>query len=122
MARFIINTLSNYYSGAISYVYIYELPWILNQIWRLVRSWLDEDAKSIVRFVTIENIFEYIEASNLPDYMGGYCRKDYRFVPKGVPSLEEMTINNGGTKKFGIKSDKDLKKLTEHFQKLIKLQ
>lgn len=115
MARFIINTLSNYYSGAISYVCIYELPWIFNQIWKLVRSWLDEDARRIVRFATAKDIHQLIEPAHLPDYMGGNGTKCYRFVPKGVPSLEEVAAEKG------IRGQREVARLTEHFAKLLQL-
>ena len=103
-------------TGAIGYVCIYELPWIFNQIWRVVRSWLDDEAKKIVKFATISNINEIVDRNNLPDYMGGTCEKNYRHVPKGAPTLEELVISNDI-----FSNRKDIVKMNEHFQKLIKL-
>ena len=79
----------------------------------MIRGWLDEDAKSIVKFHTKEDIHELIPVENLPDYMGGQGRKDFRFVPKGVLTVEEMASD------LGINSSKDIAKLNQHFQKLI---
>lgn len=92
---------------------IYELPWIFNQIWKLVRSWLDEDAKKIVKFAQISNIGEIIDEHHLPDYMGGRGSKNYRHVPKGVPCVEELA------ELIGITNRKEVIKISEHFQKLI---
>lgn len=66
----------------------------------------------------MSNIKEYFDPANLPDYMGGECIENYRFVPKGVFTLDEMV----SFQRLSIKNDKDLKRLNEHFQKLIKLE
>ena len=89
------------------------MPWIFNQIWKLVRSWLDEDARKIVKFATLDTITELIDRDHLPDYMNGNGVKNYRHVPKGVPSMEELT------ERIGITNRKDVVKLCEYFQKLI---
>ena len=81
----------------------------------MVRSWLDDDAKKIVKFATIKDISDIVEAENLPDYMGGNSHKNYRHVPKGVPGIEEVA------ELIGIKNRKDVIKLNEHFQKLIQM-
>ena len=108
-----ISTLSSYYAGAVSFVCIYELPWIFNQLWKLVRTWIDSDAKKIIKFSSQKDIQQYIPATNLPDYMGGCGLKDYRFVPKeACYTVEDMAI------RFGY-SHSDVKKIVEHFKKVI---
>ncbi|XP_054157559.1 motile sperm domain-containing protein 2-like [Oppia nitens] len=114
-ARFIISTLSNYYAGAVVYVCVYELPWIFNQIWKLVRSWLDSEAKKLVRFATKKDISKLIAEENLPDYMGGTGTKDYRHVPKGALTIEEMARQTGVQGFCGT----DIDKVVNHFTKLI---
>jgi len=113
-ARFIVSTLSNYFAGSLSYVCVYELPWIFNQIWKLVRSWLDSDAKKLVRLATKKDIHRIIDTENLPDYMGGIGSKNYRQAPKGVPNVEELA------NQLGISCETDVKKIVSHFQQIIK--
>lgn len=79
----------------------------------MIRSWLDEDAKKIVKFATKTNINLLIDVENLPDYMGGNGTKDYHHVPKGVVTIDEMADS------IGINNKRDIVKLSEHFQKLI---
>lgn len=112
-ARFIISTLSSYYAGALTYVCVYELPWIFNQVWKIVRTWLDSDAKKLVRFATKKDINKLIATENLPDYMGGSGLKDHKLVPKGAPNVEEVA------NQFGFKCENDIKKVVAHFQRLI---
>jgi hypothetical protein len=112
-ARHIVSTLSNYFAGAIVYVCVYELPWIFNQIWKLVRSWLDSESKKLVRFATKKDINKLIDTENLPDYMGGTADKNYRHVPKGTVSVEEMA------KQFGIICENEISKLNTYFHNMI---
>ncbi|KPM05218.1 Dopamine beta-hydroxylase [Sarcoptes scabiei] len=118
LAKFIITTLTKYYSGAISYVYVYELPWILNQIWRLIRSWLSEDARSLIRFINKSSIQEFIDPNHLPDYMGGMSSKEYRSIPKDTISLQEMIAKQ----KLIIANQNDRLLLLRHFEKLIEIK
>lgn len=99
--------------GALVYVCVYELPWIFNQIWKLIRSWLDSEAKKLVRFATKKDINKLIATENLPDYMGGTATKDYRHVPKGTLNIEEMA------KQFDFYCENDIKKIVTHFNRLI---
>ncbi|CAG2109797.1 unnamed protein product [Medioppia subpectinata] len=113
-ARFIISTLSNYYSGALVYVCVYELPWIFNQIWKLVRSWLDSEAKKLVRFATKKDVQRLIAADHLPEYMGGSATKDYRLVPKGALPIEDMAKQYDNHY-----CENDIHKLITYFQRMI---
>lgn len=100
--------------GCISYVLIYELPWLFNQIWRLVSSWLDEEARRLVKFANKDTITDLIDVSHLPDYMGGLNAKNYRRTPKEAIPFEDMASQ------FDLKG-KDVKKIAEHFEKLSKI-
>lgn len=129
MARYIINVLNNYYSGTvffsllaelvfivallgvISNVCLYELPWIFNTVWGLVKSWLDDDSKRIVRFLSAKDITDVIDPGHLPEYMGGKGTKDFRVIPKNVLSFKNHPNH------FGI-AIKDVKKITDHYKKL----
>ena len=95
------------------YVCVYELPWIFNQIWKLIRTWLDAEAKKVVRFATKKDIHKLIAPENLPDYMGGTATKDYRHVPKGTIAVEEMA------KQFGIHCEIEIAKLSAFYAKYI---
>ncbi len=91
---------------------VYELPWIFNQIWKLVRTWLDSEAKKIVRFATKKDINKLIEIENLPDYMGGSGLKDYKLAPKGAPNAEEVA------NLLGFQCENNIEKIIAHFQRI----
>lgn len=90
----------------------------MNQIWRLIRSWLSEDARSLIRFINKSSIQEFIDPNHLPDYMGGMSSKEYRSIPKDTISLQEMIAKQ----KLIIANQNDRLLLLRHFEKLIEIK
>lgn len=80
MLFFIITTLVNYFPKGLSYMLVHELPWILKSFWVIAKQWLAEDHKDLVKFSDAQTIYEYFQEENLPDFVGGTCKRDYRAV------------------------------------------
>lgn len=90
-SRYIINVLQNYFPKGFKYVLIYEMPWIMVAFWKITRTWLSEEIKQLIKFAKKEEIFNFIDAENLPNYIkGGLCLKSICNVPEGVKSAEEL--------------------------------
>lgn len=86
---FVITTLVNYFPKGLSYMLIHELPWILRSFWHIAKQWLSEDHKDLVKFSDSQTVYEYFQEDNLPDFMGGTCKRDYRKVPEKTISLKD---------------------------------
>lgn len=80
MLFFIITTLVNYFPKGLSYMLVHELPWFLRSFWAIAKQWLAEDHKDLVKFSDAQTIYEFFEEQNLPDFVGGTCKRDYRAV------------------------------------------
>ena len=89
MLFFIISTLKNYFPKGFSYLLVHELPWILKPFWHIAKAWVSEEHRQLVKFSDSQTIFEYVAGENLPDFMGGTCRRDYRAVPENCTTLEQ---------------------------------
>ena len=89
MLFFIITTLVNYFPKGLSYMLVHELPWVLRSFWHVARQWLSEDHKDLVKFSDSQTIYEYFEEKNLPDFMGGTCKRSYREVPETSITLSQ---------------------------------
>lgn len=81
MLFFIITTLVNYFPKGLSYMLVHEFPWFLRSFWHVAKQWLSEDHKDLVKFSDSHTIYEYFEENNLPDFVGGTCKVDYRALP-----------------------------------------
>ncbi len=74
MVKFLVNCLKFYYPQMLAYLLVYDIPFILNAAWRLVKSWLDPVAQKMIVFVGKTTIQQYIDVDNLPKAMGGNVR------------------------------------------------
>jgi hypothetical protein len=95
MLWFLISSMNKYYPKGLSYILVYELPWILNAVWKIAKGWIPEEQRKLIKFANKTEIDNYVDTENLPDFLGGTCDKDYRVVPKGCPSAEELATRRG---------------------------
>lgn len=86
---FVITTLVNYFPKGLSYMLVHELPWILRSCWLIAKQWLSDDHKDLVKFSDSQTIYEYFIEENLPDFMGGACKRDYHAVPDSSLTLAQ---------------------------------
>ncbi|XP_023242969.1 motile sperm domain-containing protein 2-like [Centruroides sculpturatus] len=87
MIKFLINTFTSYYPLCLSHVLVYELPWLLNAAWRLIRSWLPAEAAELIKLVDRETVSEYVDRLVLPADFGG-LNKDSVPSPPTLPDKE----------------------------------
>lgn len=86
---FLASTLFNYFPKGLSYLLVHNLPWILKPFWHIAKAWVPQEYKQLVQFSSPQTIYEYIDKENLPDFMGGTCKRDYRALPDNCTTLEQ---------------------------------
>lgn len=96
MLFYLISTLLNYFPKLVSYFLVHELPWILKPFWHIARAWVPDNFAKLVKFSNSTTIFEYVDRENLPDFMGGTCKRSYQEAPENCTSIYESC------KLFGI--------------------
>uniref|UniRef100_UPI00358E06CD motile sperm domain-containing protein 2 isoform X1 n=1 Tax=Myxine glutinosa TaxID=7769 RepID=UPI00358E06CD len=79
--RFIINCFKIYYPELLSKLIVYEMPWIMNAAWKIVKGWLGPGAVSMLKFVGRQDISDYIDSQWLPLHMGGSDMFKYTYPP-----------------------------------------
>lgn len=89
MLLFLVSTLVNYFPKGLSYLLVHELPWILKPFWHIAKAWISDEHRQLIKFSNSRTIFEYIDKENLPDFMGGTCKRDYRAAPENCTTMEE---------------------------------
>jgi len=63
--KFLINTMMYHYPNFVSKIIVYNMPWILSTIWRLVKTFLPTQATDMIKFLDKSSIKEFIEPGNL---------------------------------------------------------
>lgn len=86
---FVITTLVNYFPKGLSYMLVHELPWVMRSVWHIAKQWLSEDHKDLVKFSNSQTIYEYFTEENLPDFVDGTCKRDYRATPENCITLPQ---------------------------------
>jgi hypothetical protein len=116
----LVYSFRNYCPKGLSYIIIYNLPWILNATAKMALSWLSSTNRRRLRFVSGEGIKDFIAPENLPDYMGGTCKIDYRAVPEGSrlaeETAEEYKLTREQSRKIREVYEKFLKEIDEDIQ------
>ncbi|XP_074714846.1 motile sperm domain-containing protein 2 isoform X3 [Strix uralensis] len=69
--RFIVNCFTDYYPNFLTKIVIFEMPWIMNAAFKIVKGWLGPDAISMLKFTNKNDVQEYISGEYLPPHMGG---------------------------------------------------
>lgn len=106
---FIVSTLKNYFPKGLSYFLVHEIPWILKPFWHIAKAWIPDEHKQLIKFSDSKTIYEFVARENLPDFMGGTCKRDYREVPKNCTRMEEAA------KLWGV-DHHTMRKVLEKFQ------
>uniref|UniRef100_A0A8D0EAW9 Motile sperm domain containing 2 n=1 Tax=Salvator merianae TaxID=96440 RepID=A0A8D0EAW9_SALMN len=93
--RYIIGCFKVYYPNYLTKIVIFELPWIMNAAFKLVKSWLGAEASNLLKLTNKNEIQEYISAEYLPPYMGGTDTFKYSYPPLIDDDFQTPLCENG---------------------------
>ncbi|CAG2162973.1 unnamed protein product [Oppiella nova] len=94
---FLITAGNSYFPVGLKYILVYELSWLLNAFRRIAMSLIPQTFLPLIKFADKSDITNYISLDNLPDFMGGTCKRNYRYIPKGCPTVADIAAKNGYT-------------------------
>uniref|UniRef100_A0A8B9GM16 Motile sperm domain containing 2 n=1 Tax=Astyanax mexicanus TaxID=7994 RepID=A0A8B9GM16_ASTMX len=93
--KYIISCFKVFYPKFLSKMIMYEMPWIMNAAWKIVKTWLGPEAISKLKFVSKSDVQTFIDAEHLPPHMGGTDQFKYSYPP--LPDDEfKSPINENG--------------------------
>lgn len=69
LLRFVVQALTNYFVDNCRYVLVFEMPWILSSIWKIVKSWLPQEQREAVKFANKKDMASYVSEDQVPEYM-----------------------------------------------------
>ncbi|KAK2850522.1 hypothetical protein Q7C36_009305 [Tachysurus vachellii] len=93
--KYVINCFKVYYPKSLSKMILYEMPWIMNAAWKIVRTWLGPEAISKLKFVSKSEVQTYIDAEHLPPHMGGTDQFKYSYPPLPDDDFLSPMCENG---------------------------
>lgn len=93
-----VQVLKNYTPACVKRILLVDLPPILRLGYNFIKSWIPENGRSILKFISRSQLNEYIDQANLPDYLGGTCSRPYQgkqMVPLDCPTAVEYGLACG---------------------------
>jgi len=80
--QFIIGVFKDYYPWMLNYILVFEMPWVLNAAWKVIKAWLPAAAVKKIKFLNKNTMNEYIDDDNRRECWGGNDMWEYTFEPE----------------------------------------
>ncbi|XP_050520494.1 motile sperm domain-containing protein 2-like [Daktulosphaira vitifoliae] len=116
--NYLINLLKLYYPAFLNYIIIFEMPWVLNAAFRIIKSWLPAKAVKKMKFLSKSSLTDYVPKDSILSIWGGDCDYEFTFEPeikkneeskKKVHFAETMEVNGSGDNRNIISMPKESK-------------
>ncbi|SPP77512.1 blast:Motile sperm domain-containing protein 2 [Drosophila guanche] len=103
----IVETFKMYYPNALNYILVFELAWVLNAAFKVIKALLPPKAVEILKMISKKDIGQYILKDSCLASWGGSDNYEYSFVAetkrveasKPVTSTDDDQLVLGGDKK-----------------------
>ncbi|XP_069319207.1 motile sperm domain-containing protein 2 isoform X1 [Eulemur rufifrons] len=93
--RFIINCFKVYYPKYLSKIVIFDMPWLMNAAFKIVKTWLGPEAVSLLKFTSKNEVQDYVSVEYLPPHMGGTDPFKYSYPPLVDDDFQTPLCENG---------------------------
>ncbi|KAH8378932.1 hypothetical protein KR009_002140 [Drosophila setifemur] len=78
----IVETFKLYYPNALNYILVFELAWVLNAAFKVVKALLPPKAVEILKMISKKDITQYVPKDNCLASWGGGDNYEFSFVPE----------------------------------------
>uniref|UniRef100_A0A336KH87 CSON010397 protein n=1 Tax=Culicoides sonorensis TaxID=179676 RepID=A0A336KH87_CULSO len=94
--QYIINIFKNYYPEQINYIIVYDMAWILNATFQVIKKLLPAKAVERLKLLNAKTVKEFIDEENMPALWNGKNTYEFSWTPEKLLTLSNGTTN--GTK------------------------
>lgn len=115
LTKYIITTLKSYYPFSLNYILVYDLPWILNATFQIIKRLLPAKAVDRLRNINNKNIRDYIDEDNMLVPWGGKDDYEFKFIPE-LRQSEPSLLNNNNS--YVNHNNNNIRKVKVHFANL----
>ncbi|XP_043852939.1 motile sperm domain-containing protein 2 isoform X2 [Dromiciops gliroides] len=95
IVRFIINCFKVYYPKYLTKIVVFDMPWIMNAAFKIVKGWLGPEAVNMLKFTGKNEVQEYVSIEYLPPHMGGTDPFKYSYPPLVDDDFQTPLCENG---------------------------
>ncbi|KAF2362908.1 CRAL-TRIO lipid binding domain [Trinorchestia longiramus] len=80
--QYMINLFKSYYPWILNYIIVLEMPWLLNAMWSIIKSWLPPKSIVKIKFVKKSSLSEYVSKDQSLVGWGGTDDFQFSFEPE----------------------------------------
>ncbi|XP_038613041.1 motile sperm domain-containing protein 2 isoform X1 [Tachyglossus aculeatus] len=95
IVRFVINCFKIYYPKYLTKIVVFDMPWIMNAAFKIIKGWLGPDAINMLKFTSKNEVQEYVSMEYLPSHMGGTDPFKYSYPPLVDDDFQTPLCENG---------------------------
>ncbi|KAI4471658.1 motile sperm domain-containing protein 2 [Holotrichia oblita] len=99
LTRYLISLFKQYYPYFLNYIIIYEMAWILNAAFKLIKSWLPPKAVERIKLIKKAEIGNWVPLNNALKCWGGEDDYVFSFQPEERDNNNTATNNNAANRK-----------------------
>ncbi|KAK2576563.1 hypothetical protein KPH14_005236 [Odynerus spinipes] len=97
--KYLIGLFKSYYPNFLNYIIIFEMPWVLNAAFKLIKSWLPAKAIPKIKFVTKSTLKDFVDPNDILKCWGGTNDYTFTFVSEERASTENAINDKLDNKK-----------------------
>ncbi|KAF4522258.1 hypothetical protein B566_EDAN011954 [Ephemera danica] len=101
--KYLIGLFKHYYPYYLNYIIVYDMAWVLNAAFKIIKSWLPARAVEKIKFVSKNTIQEYVPLDQALVSWGGTDEYEYSFEPE----LSNGRLEDGRKKVHFAESSND---------------
>ncbi|KAF2898449.1 hypothetical protein ILUMI_07727 [Ignelater luminosus] len=94
LIKYIIHVFKQYYPFFLNYIIILEMAWILNAVFKVIKTMLPEKAVQKIKFVKKNDLNQFVDPDQALKCWGGNDNYSFVFVPEAE---ENAVVNNSIT-------------------------
>lgn len=88
-----LTLLKDYFPVNVDYVLAINFPWVLSAAWALAKRLIPPERRDVVIFISSNEIFNYIDKENVPDFLGGTCKREHKQTPKSCLTVVDYLLS-----------------------------
>lgn len=82
LIKYLITLFKNYYPNFLNYIIIFNMPWVLNAAFKIVKTLLPAKAIECMKFVNKDNIKNFVPLDQALKSWGGTDDYEFEFIPE----------------------------------------
>lgn len=88
-----LTLLKEYFPVNVDYVLAINFPWVLTAAWTLAKRLIPPERRDVVVFINDSEVTKFIDIDNVPDFLGGRCKRQHQFAPKACVTVVDFLLS-----------------------------